>query len=116
MWVIGGSVGATYHNDVWHSTDGATWTQATANAAWSARSGHSSVVYDNKMWVMGGYDGGSNNDVWYSSDGVNWTEATDPVNGAAWPVRTYHGSVVYENKIWVMGGAVRSNDVWHTSN
>jgi hypothetical protein len=31
-----------------------TWTQATPNAGWSARYSHTSVVLDNKMWVMGG--------------------------------------------------------------
>jgi len=33
------------------------------NAGWSARSGHTSVVFDNKIWIMGGYDGNYLNEV-----------------------------------------------------
>ena len=33
------------------------WQQATASADWSARNSHTSLVYDNKMWVLGGSDG-----------------------------------------------------------
>jgi len=90
------------------------WTQATANAGWLGRAGHTSVVFDNKMWVMGGYP--YRNDVWYSTNGVNWTQATA---NAGWPARTGHTSVVFDNKMWVMGGADGSGyskrDVWYSS-
>jgi hypothetical protein len=87
-----------------------TWTCATDSAEWSARSGHTSVVFDNKMWVIGG------NDVWYSSDGSHWTQAT--VN-AGWSARGYHTSVTFDNKIWVIGGSDTvfpnyRNDVWYS--
>ena len=91
------------------------WTQATANAGWSARGYHTSVVFDNKIWVIGGYDGGSmRNDVWYSSDGVNWTQATA---NAGWPASEFHTSVVFDNKIWVLGGYTgdANNDIWYSS-
>ena len=39
------------------STDGINWSQKTASAGWSARNDHTSLVYDNKMWVLGGNDG-----------------------------------------------------------
>jgi hypothetical protein len=97
-----------------------TWTQATANAGWSARYTHASVVFDNKMWVMGGCnDNDSNfyNDVWYSSNGVTWTQATA---NAGWSVRAVHTSVIFDNKMWVMGGFDFSgnweNDVWYSTN
>ena len=91
-----------------------TWTQATDSAQWSARYYHTSVVFDNKMWVIGGYDGGLRNDVWYSTNGVNWTQATA---NAQWSGRYYHTSVVFDNKMWVMGGYGPSyrNDVWYSS-
>ena len=41
------------------------WTQATSAAAWGARSDHTSVVFDGRMWVLGGYDGTYRNDVWW---------------------------------------------------
>jgi len=114
MWVMGG-YGVSRKNDVWWSTDGITWTQATASAKWSVRSGHTSVVYNGKMWVMGGYGGSSyKNDVWWSTNGITWTQATA---SAEWSVRDFHTSVVYDDKMWVMGGyssggSSYKNDVW----
>jgi hypothetical protein len=92
------------------------WTQATASAAWSARYGHTSLVFNNKMWVMGGWADGFYhvNDVWYSTDGVNWTLATA---NAGWSARNHLTSVVFDNKMWVMGGHDVSNrsDVWYST-
>jgi hypothetical protein len=80
--------------------------------------GHTSVVFDNKIWVIGGFDNNwfYKNDVWYSSDGINWTLAT---SSAPWSGRAGHTSVVFDNKIWVIGGFDDSwppkNDVWYSS-
>jgi len=43
------------------------WHLATSSAGWSARSRHTSVVFDNKILVLGGrgHDGSFKNDVWY---------------------------------------------------
>jgi len=118
MWVIGGGgapgVNTDYRNDVWYSSDGVMWTQATGAAAFSARIYHTSVVFDNKMWVIGGNDDARKNDVWYSSNGVTWTQAT---GAAAFSARIYHTSVVFDNKIWVIGGydGAGKNDVWYSS-
>jgi len=75
--VMGGYDGSR-KNDVWWSTDGITWTQATASAGWSGRHGHTSVVYDGKMWVMGGTDGSYKRDVWRSTDGIPVIQCTNP--------------------------------------
>uniref|UniRef100_A0A7C6A8F3 PKD domain-containing protein n=1 Tax=candidate division WOR-3 bacterium TaxID=2052148 RepID=A0A7C6A8F3_UNCW3 len=87
-----------------------TWHLATPSAQWSARCNHTSVVFNNKIWVLGGY---YENDVWYSTDGVNWTRATA---SAGWSGRYGHTSVVFDNKIWVLGGYDGSfkNDVWYS--
>ena len=80
---------------------------------WSARIGHNSVVFDGKLWVIGGSDsGGFRNDVWSSSDGVTWTQVTA---AAGWSARSSHGSAVHAGKLWVLGGSDGSNslgDVW----
>ncbi len=103
---------ATKTNDVWYSEDGVQWTQATASAAWTKRYKHTSVVFKNKMWVIGG---NYLNDVWYSSDGISWTEATA---SAPWVGRSRHTSVVHDNKIWVIGGSDNNifplGDVWYS--
>jgi hypothetical protein len=72
------------------------------------------VVYDGKMWVIGGYDGAYKNDVWYSTDGVTWYRTT---SAAAWTARCWHASVVYDGKMWVIGGSdgANKNDVWYST-
>jgi hypothetical protein len=94
----------------------ANWRQATANAEWSGRYGHSSVIFDNKIWVFGGNKAsGCMNDVWYSADGVNWTQA---IANAGWSVRDGHTSGVFDNKMWVIGGwdeYTNKRDVWYSS-
>jgi hypothetical protein len=122
MWVIGGyyytpGLGYVLLNDVWWSTDGENWTQATGSAPWLPRSGHESVVFDGKMWVMDGlidiFSMLSINDVWYSTDGANWTCTDD---SAEWGRRFYHSGLVYDNKILVIGGCryyeTAEDDVW----
>jgi hypothetical protein len=89
------------------------WISATDSAAWFGRYGHTSVVYDNKIWVIGGYSStGIKRDAWYSTDGANWTQAT---SNAGWSTRYRHTSVVYDNKIWVIGGYPDCKDVWYSA-
>ncbi|NLI79630.1 MAG: hypothetical protein GX442_24700, partial [Candidatus Riflebacteria bacterium] len=120
MWVIGGAApGDVCLGDVWSSSDGVNWVQATSAAAFSARDVHTSVVFDAgtgpKMWVIGGWDGSYKNDVWSSSDGIVWTQETA---AAAFPARSEHTSVVFDGdtgpRMWVIGGTDGSikNDVW----
>ena len=92
----------------------------TSKAAGGARRSHSAVVFNDRMYVLGGhYDSGPNtyNDVWWSTDGVNWTAAT---YNAAWSARGGFGCVVFNNKMWVIGGYSFPNgyglaDVWSSS-
>ncbi len=47
------------------------WTRATSSAGFSGRSGHTSLVFDSKMWVIGGHDISTFlKDVWYSGNQV----------------------------------------------
>ncbi len=89
------------------------WELVKSPASWSARFGHQSVVFQNKLWLMGGDDGGYNNDVWYSRDGVDWTQAT---LSAGWSDRSFFQSVVFDHKMWIMGGndGNYKNDVWYS--
>jgi hypothetical protein len=110
LWVMGGyALQPPYHvnfNDVWSSPDGVNWTQEIAVAPWSARGGHTSVVFDNRMWVIGG--GPNKRDVWSSADGINWTLATD---SPPWPPVAGHVSVVFRGRMWVIGGLTTGNTV-----
>jgi len=104
IWMLG--------NEVWYSTDGTSWTQTAASRRWwSERWGHTSLVYNGKMWVIGGLS-----DVWSSPDGINWTVATWD---ARFPRRYNHASVVHNGKMWVLGGRNEwgkiYNDVWYSA-
>lgn len=116
MWVIGGYNGSTNLNDVWSSSDGVTWIQATSAAASSGRNS-SSVVFNNKMWLIGGWVDSypwALSNIWFTSDGITWTQATST---AAFNGRAGHTSVVFDNKMWVIGGGNGStifNDVWYS--
>jgi hypothetical protein len=97
-------------NDVWYSTNGTTWTLATAHAPWAPRAYHTSVVYGGKMWVIGGTP---QCDVWHSTNGTSWTQAT-----ASGPWRyglSNHASVVFNGKMWVIAGIPYYN-AWYSTN
>ena len=111
IWVLGG---ATYRpkqqllNDVWCSDDGVNWIRVTQAAPWGPRSWFSSIVYRDRMWVLGGFSDRSNlyqhlnhGDVWYSNDGKNWTELKSEV---MWTARHEHSTLVFQDKIWIAGG------------
>ena len=120
IWLLGGAessgradqLPSRSLSDVWSSSDGVDWTQVTAHAPWGERSGHATLVFDNKIWVIGGGERGKNQDVWSSVDGVNWTQVTA---NAEWGRRHGNGALVFDGKIWVFGG-IELNDVWHSSN
>jgi leucine-zipper-like transcriptional regulator 1 len=119
MWIIAGSyVDSGWWvtlGDIWYSTDGMNWTQLTQSFPWEPRFGHTSVVFDNKVWLMGGsVFHAYYNDVWYSNDCSNWIQANE---SAPWSARFGHSSVVLNNKLWVMGGLTESfkNDVWYSN-
>ena len=119
IWVIGGGQRAPEAiptNDVWYSEDGVNWTQATASAAWKPRLWFSTVVYRDRMWVLGGWseEEGNFGDVWYSKDGRTWTEFK---SDAIWSKRHEHSAFVFKDKIWVAGGAAEpkyklDSEVW----
>ncbi len=120
IWILGGgeqiSRGPGRFNDVWCSEDGAHWTRVTQAAPWETRSWFSSVVYRDRMWVLGGFSDASipshhinYADLWYSEDGRSWTALRSEV---IWTARHEHSALVFKDKIWVFGG---KSDVLVTS-
>jgi hypothetical protein len=62
------------------------------------------VVFDDAIWLMGGFDGSHYyNDVWRSTDAVRWTRVAEH---AGWSARDVDLAVVFKGKIWVIGGGV----------
>jgi hypothetical protein len=81
------------------------------------RAYHSSVVFNGKMWILGGSGAFYFNDVLSSDNGGDW-EIVSGQNITPWSGRYGHTSVVFDNKIWVIGGVDDSdfkNDVWYSS-
>jgi hypothetical protein len=125
MWVMGGTENfyedneQTLKNDVWSSVDGKDWKLETEHAAWNKRTHAQAVVFDGKLWLMGGGrwhpETIPQNDVWCSEDGVNWTLVTP---AARWAPRMWFSLVVYRGHMWVLGGWSKEHgnfgDVWYS--
>jgi hypothetical protein len=131
MWLLGGwnpsnkeFFPTKCNSEVWSSKDGKTWTLELKKAPWEERHTAGYVVYQDKMWIIGGdpLQGHYQPDVWNSSDGKDWRQVTDKT---PWGQRALHHTVVYDGKIWVMGGQTVPqfapaaeefyNDVWNTT-
>lgn len=123
MLVISGSnnndfTGTTARKDVWATSNGVDWYALTENAEFGCRYSHLNVVYDNKIWLIGGFKNGSPaKDVWNSLDGVVWEQVIGAANFNAMIVDTASSVCVFDNKMWVLenGSAVwysTTGDVW----
>ena len=108
-----------------------TWTQVTEDADWSNRWDHAALSYNDKLWVMGGYNPGGFSgdsylsDVWSSSDGIEWEQHTET---APWHGRRGHSAVVFDDgsgpAMFIIGGfeveettghRQYTNDVWKST-
>lgn len=130
MWIMGGWYngrlpGHSASSEVWSSTDGEHWEQATEKAGWTPRIAAAAAAFRGRMWILGGTenyyfgdDASLKNDVWSSADGRTWTCATA---NAPWSPRAYHQAAVLGDKLFVFGGGNyvpkyhAVNDVWCTS-
>ena len=114
MWIVGGDANqGHYQNDVWNSDDGRTWTDVNQgrDVPWGPRALHYTLVFDDKIWVMGGQTMPKMapaaevfyRDVWNTTDGVHWV----PVRPKEpyWSARgMIGGNVVFKGRIWILGG------------
>jgi hypothetical protein len=117
IWVLGGGTYDTpttptrnFYNDVWSSADGVHWTCHVKKAPWTPRQYHDVAVWDDKLWVLEGYNkkGGNRNDVWYSADGVRWHE----LPGTPWKPRHAASVFVHDDALWMVAGNNMEPDVW----
>ncbi|OGM06733.1 MAG: hypothetical protein A2008_04570 [Candidatus Wallbacteria bacterium GWC2_49_35] len=124
MFIIGGWAGSpNYYNDVtiidYDPSSGSSAVEISQNHYSSVRYSLSSAVYDEKLWLMGGFFNKSKNDVWYSSDGTTWVEITkNETESVKFSMRDSHTSAVFDDgfgeKLFVIGGfsSGYKNDVW----
>lgn len=110
------------------------WVNITMKAPFAPRDGCGALVFQKKMWLLGGWNPGDkahfprvcNNEVWSSQDGLNWTLVKPNTfldaafdSAADWEGRHTAGYVVYRDKMWIVGGDPiqkhYQNDVWCSS-
>jgi len=99
---------------------GPDWVCVNEKADWQARDSQGEFVYDDHLWVLGGwYTPKTPNprDVWKSPDGKQWTCTAEV---APWEHSDLSVSLVFKNKMWFMGGrklpgAENSNKVWSST-
>lgn len=80
---------------------------------------HASEVFDQKMWVLGGFDKGeASSTPWESSDGKNWSILIVGSEERFTP-RFFHAATVFEDTLWVAGGVAQgsfASDIWYSHN
>jgi hypothetical protein len=132
MWIIGGDCNqGHFQNDVWSSADGRRWIRVNRDheVPWAPRALHHTLVFDDKIWVLGGqtmpaFAGEAEafyRDLWTTTDGARWTrvEPEEP----CWSARgMIGGSAVLGGRMWILGGGTYDtpttperkfyNDVW----
>ena len=135
LWIVGGDVNqGHYHFDVWNSKDGQRWSLINPDrpVPWGPRALHYTLVFKDKIWVMGGQTipgiapgaEAFHRDIWNTSDGVRW-ERVQP-REPYWSARgMIGGSVVFKDRMWILGGGTYDtpkvptrnfyNDVWSSA-
>jgi len=117
IWILGGGTYDTpqtpsrqFFNDVWSSADGVQWKRHTEAAPWTPRQYHDVAVWDDRLWVLEGYNraGGNRNDVWHSADGEEWTELPN----TPWKPRHAASVYVHNDALWMVAGNNMQPDVW----
>jgi hypothetical protein len=120
LWMLGGMrTWDDFRHDVWSSENGTEWKQVVVNAQWSKRRWHSVVVFDDRLWVIGGaLSSGFRdktptefvNDVWSSADGIEWR-----LENESTPLVFESGltAVVFRNEILAVSG---TGQVWSSKN
>ncbi|MCX6757674.1 MAG: hypothetical protein NTZ44_02215 [Candidatus Nomurabacteria bacterium] len=106
---VDGTFGATA--GIWSSPDGITWTNNTntQNHDCVTRNKHTSIVFNSKLWLLGGNTSPNppQNDICSSLDGITWTTAlahapwtvVSPPNNQS--MRGDFTSFVFNNRIYV---------------
>jgi hypothetical protein len=121
-----GTAFTVHYNDIWVSESGSEWSNLTENAPWEGRLWPSIAVYDNKLWLMGGWsynkdtggylsNYGNQNDVWYTENGLDWIQLVEPI---VWLNRHASYSMIFQDNLYLFagygGGGISRlfNDAW----
>ena len=126
IYVFGGDNGRRMLNDFLVSTvHDSSWARVVYTGTPPApRYHHSAVVFQNSMFVFGGYTGDINsnsslrnsNELFeYKFNTSQWIDWEDKITGTLPPARSAHGAAIFDNKLWIFAGYdgnTRLNDMW----
>lgn len=94
------------------------WVQVMAKGPFTGRDSAGELVFDNRLWIFGGYTPKLVSDVWSSPDGVQWTQAGDipSPSGVNIPL-----NFAFKGRMWVTGQdgvlyASRDGAAWEAVN
>jgi hypothetical protein len=115
IWLLGGGTYDTpdqpqrgFYNDVWSSADGSHWEQHLERAPWHPRQYHEVAVFDDKLWVLEGWNQENRRDVWHSADGSEWRQLPD----SPWAPRHAASLFAHCGALWLVAGNNMTSDVW----
>jgi hypothetical protein len=74
------------------------WVRVKENNSWVPRDSAGELVYNGRMWLLGGYTPGLVSDVWSSADGLEWTKSGEVPSSAGVNIPV---NFVYDGKMWV---------------
>lgn len=102
LWMFGGYDGQGNVASVWRSSDGLQWERVTDRAPWGPRGGSKTVVFKDRLYLIGGgvLDGPNSNDVWSTGDGTTWRQETVSLAPEA---PTGFTPVAMRDAIWLVG-------------
>lgn len=115
IWILGGGLYDTpaapqrvFRSDIWSSADGVHWECRLERADWTPRQYHDVAVFDDRLWILEGWNETNRNDVWHSADGVHWEELPD----TPWAPRHAASLFAYDDGLWIVAGNNMESDVW----
>lgn len=115
LYAAGGFVGTIARDEVWSSSDGASW-QVVGRLP-GARGAGELLVLDDRLLFLGGSnmpDGVHYSDIWASDDGTAWTSLGQLPQGLYATT-----AAVFEQRLWLLGGRTPGdayeNRVWSSS-
>lgn len=105
LYLIGGEEGVGtggalhFKRDVWKSDDGVNWTKLVDLAPFLGQG--QSIVFANKIWMVGDSSYSGESKIYSSTDGVNWDLELEV---SPFGSRQEQGVYVWQNKLFIAGG------------
>lgn len=113
IWVIGGGYyreddyNLRYTKEIFSSEDGQNW-RREPDGPWEARQYADVCVWNNRLWMIGGYNERNLQDIWYMTEDGTWHEFDTPEEFLP---RHASGVAVYNDKLVIVCGNYH-NDSW----